>query len=69
VKPLNPFYDNGRPRFKGGFEQEQMHGYWEFFRKDGSLMRSGNFDLGRQVGIWTTYDRQGQAHRQKDFGV
>ena len=32
-------------------------GYWEWFRKDGTRMRSGTFQKGRQVGEWTTYDR------------
>ena len=26
----------------------EMHGSWEFFRKDGSVMRTGEFDRGRQ---------------------
>ena len=38
-----------------------MTGYWEWFRKDGSIMRSGHFENGEQVGEWTTYDRVGKA--------
>jgi antitoxin component YwqK of YwqJK toxin-antitoxin module len=68
VKQLDPFYENGKPRFKGSFKNDQMHGYWEFFRKDGTLMRSGQFDLGKQIGIWSTFDRQGKLHKQTDFG-
>jgi antitoxin component YwqK of YwqJK toxin-antitoxin module len=45
-----------------------MHGYWEFFRKDGTLMRSGSFDLGNQIGIWTTYDQAGHPYQETDFG-
>jgi antitoxin component YwqK of YwqJK toxin-antitoxin module len=45
-----------------------MHGYWEFFRKDGTLMRSGSFDSGKQIGIWTTYDKSGHPHKETDFG-
>jgi antitoxin component YwqK of YwqJK toxin-antitoxin module len=37
-----------------------MTGYWEWFRKDGTIMRSGNFDEGKQVGGWTTYDKNGR---------
>jgi antitoxin component YwqK of YwqJK toxin-antitoxin module len=36
-------------------------GYWEWFRKDGTRMRSGWFEDGRQVGEWTTYDRTGKV--------
>jgi antitoxin component YwqK of YwqJK toxin-antitoxin module len=44
-----------------------MHGFWEFFRKDGSLMRSGYFDRGVQVGVWTTYTRDGHPHKETKF--
>jgi antitoxin component YwqK of YwqJK toxin-antitoxin module len=62
------FYDNGLPRFKGEYRDGEMHGYWEFFRKDGSLMRSGSLNAGKQVGTWTTYTRDGQPHKETDFG-
>jgi antitoxin component YwqK of YwqJK toxin-antitoxin module len=45
----------------------EMHGAWEFFRKDGSVMRTGEFDRGRQVGIWRTYDRAGRLVKATDF--
>jgi antitoxin component YwqK of YwqJK toxin-antitoxin module len=67
-KLLKPFYDNGNPRFTGKFKDDQMHGSWKFFRKDGTLMRTGKFNLGKQVGIWITYDRAGQPHKETDFG-
>jgi antitoxin component YwqK of YwqJK toxin-antitoxin module len=64
----DPFYDNGNPRYKGKYKDSKMHGYWEFFRKDGTLMRSGSFDLDKQVGVWTTYDQSGHPHKETDFG-
>lgn len=63
----NPFYANGLPRFKGEYLDGQMHGYWEFFRKDGSLMRSGSFHLGSQVGVWKTFNRDGSEVSSKSF--
>jgi antitoxin component YwqK of YwqJK toxin-antitoxin module len=36
-----------------------MVGYWEWYRKDGSKMRSGSFEDGEQAGEWTTYDKTG----------
>jgi antitoxin component YwqK of YwqJK toxin-antitoxin module len=68
MKERSPLYDNGLPRFKGEYLDEEMHGFWQFFRKDGSLMRSGSFDRGVQVGIWTTYTRDGNALKETDFG-
>ena len=63
----SPFYENGLPRFKGEYKDGKMHGYWEFYRKDGSLMRSGTFDLDKQVGLWTTYSRDGRVVKETNF--
>jgi antitoxin component YwqK of YwqJK toxin-antitoxin module len=38
-------------------------GYWEWFRRDGTKMRSGTFKNGKQVGEWITYDKQGQVYK------
>ena len=42
--------------------------FWQFFRKDGSLMRSGSFVHDRQIGIWKTFDREGKLVKETDFG-
>jgi antitoxin component YwqK of YwqJK toxin-antitoxin module len=52
----------------GKFKESKMHGYWEFFRKDGTLMRSGSFDFGKQIGTWTTYDQTGHPYKETEFG-
>jgi len=44
-----------------------MHGPWEFYRADGSLMRAGAFDRGRQIGTWRTYDRAGKIVKKTTF--
>ena len=64
MSTVDPFYDNGNPRFKGEYLNNEMHGFWEFFRKDGSLMRSGSFDNGKQVGAWKTFDRDGKLVKE-----
>ena len=64
----SPFYENGLPRFKGEYLNGEMHGHWEFFRKDGSLMRSGEFNQGIQIGIWRTFDRAGKLVSEKNLG-
>ena len=38
-----------------------LTGYWEWFRKDGSKMRSGYFENGKQVGERTTRDDKGKV--------
>jgi hypothetical protein len=41
----------------------KMHGYWEFFRKNGTIMRSGTLDREQQIGTWTTYDASGKPYK------
>lgn len=60
-------YDDGSVRYRGFRLDGEMHGAWEFLRKDGSLMRAGEFDRGRQVGVWRTYDRDGRVVKESDF--
>jgi uncharacterized protein YdhG (YjbR/CyaY superfamily) len=62
------FYDNGFLKHRGRIKNGEMYGAWEFFRRDGSPLRSGPFDRGDQVGLWTTFDRAGAPHRVTDFG-
>jgi len=38
-------------------------GYWEWFRKDGTKLRSGHFEGGEQTGEWTTYDGNGEVYK------
>jgi antitoxin component YwqK of YwqJK toxin-antitoxin module len=38
-------------------------GYWEWFRREGTRMRSGTFENGEQVGEWTTYDKNGDVYK------
>lgn len=47
----------------GQTEDGELTGYWEWFRRDGSKMRSGHFDRGEPVGEWITYDRTGTPHK------
>ena len=60
-------YDNGNPRHTGETVDGQMHGPWEFFRRDGSLMRAGSFNHGVQVGVWITYARDGRVVKETTF--
>ena len=60
-------YDNGKIRYRGQNLDGKMHGAWKFFRRDGSLMRSGSFDRGRQIGVWRTYKRSGDVAKETMF--
>jgi antitoxin component YwqK of YwqJK toxin-antitoxin module len=60
-------YDNGKLRFRGANLDGKMHGAWKFFRRDGSLMRSGSFESGKQIGVWRTYDKTGKVVKETAF--
>ena len=54
-------HKDGTVRAKGKQLNGVLHGHWEWFRADGSKLRSGNFDRGKQTGEWKTYDRNGRV--------
>ena len=61
------FYGNGILKAKGKMKQAKMHGYWEWFRKDGTKLRSGSFKNGQQSGLWITYDQNGKPYKKSNF--
>jgi len=67
LEPDNVDYDNGSPKQRGHRLDGEMHGAWKFYRRDGSMMRSGEFDRGKQVGVWKTFDRSGALVKETDF--
>lgn len=42
---------------------ETPDGYWEWYRLDGTIKRSGYFNMGDPVGEWVTYDSKGQKYK------
>lgn len=57
------YHKDGSLWAKGQMVDETPDGYWEWYRKDGTRLRSGNFKLGVQVGDWTTYDKTGAVYK------
>ncbi len=54
------YHNDGTIWAKGQTEDGTPEGYWEWFRIDGTLMRSGYFKKGKQTSEWTTYDKKGR---------
>ena len=68
TKPKAPLervdhHKDGSVRGRGQMLDGEMHGYWQWFRTDGTLMRSGHFERGAKVGEWTTYDGAGKVYK------
>jgi len=62
------YHNDGTIWAKGAMIGDVLEGHWEWFRKDGTKMRSGHFKGGKQTGKWTTYDRNGKVVKVTDFG-
>ena len=56
-------HKDGSVRARGQLRHGKLEGYWEWFRVDGSLLRSGHFAGGEPVGEWITYDRAGRPYK------
>jgi len=48
---------------KGKMKDGTPIGYWEWYRPDGTLKRSGTFVNGEPAGTWTTYDSKGKVYK------
>ena len=58
------YHANGDTRWsKGRMVDGQPDGYWEWYRPDGTLKRSGHFMNGESVGEWTMYDKTGAVNK------
>jgi antitoxin component YwqK of YwqJK toxin-antitoxin module len=63
AKPFEKRHRDGSLWAVGQTIDDVPTGYWEWFRKDGTRLRSGHFENGEQVGDWTTYDRTGAPYK------
>lgn len=48
---------------KGKMVNDKPDGYWEWYRPDGIIKRSGNFNMGVPIGEWITYDGEGKKYK------
>lgn len=63
MKKHTEYHKDGSVRAIGSMVDGVPVGYWEWFRLDGTKMRSGYFEKGEQTGEWTTYDKKGQIYK------
>ena len=61
--PFEKLHKDGSLWARGQTVDDVPTGYWEWFRKDGTKLRSGFFERGEQVGDWTTYDAKGAPYK------
>lgn len=54
-------------KLKGFRLDGALHGVWEWYRADGTIVRSGEYDRGKQIGVWRTFERSGRMVKETDF--
>lgn len=58
------YHANGKTMWsKGKLKSGKPHGYWEWFRLNGTIKRSGSFRDGEPTGEWITYDSHGKVYK------
>lgn len=58
------YHANGKTIWsKGKIVDDHPEGYWEWYRSDGTIKRSGYFEKGEPVGEWITYNSKGEEHK------
>lgn len=63
-QPRTDRHKDGSVRARGQTLRGVPFGYWEWFRQDGTRLRSGHFDeTGQPVGEWITYDQRGRVYK------
>ncbi len=68
LKPFTKLHKDGTVWAKGLVDEKgQPQGHWQWFRKDGSLLRSGSFEAGEQRSEWITYSEKGKPHKVTNF--
>lgn len=61
--PFVKHHKDGSLWARGQMLDGRMIGYWKWFRKNGTKLRSGWFENGEQCGEWTTYDKAGMPYK------
>ena len=46
--PEIAYYANGKVKYKGYILDGESHGAWEWYRMDGTVMRTGEFNRGKR---------------------
>lgn len=65
--PYREEFPNGTLKAIGQYKGKLLHGKWKWFRKNGVIMRSGEFKDGERVGRWVTYDSLGREYKVSHF--
>lgn len=52
------YYDNGKIKSKGEYDEGKMKGRWNFYDYDGNVSEEGDYKKGERTGLWKTYEQK-----------
>jgi antitoxin component YwqK of YwqJK toxin-antitoxin module len=62
------YHKNGKTVWsKGKIADGKPEGFWQWYRIDGTIKRSGYFEAGNPVGEWITYDKDGKEYKKTNL--
>lgn len=64
-KRITEYDPVAKARAAGSVYKGLRHGHWEWFRTDGTLLRSGSYFNGHPIGEWITYDKSGKVSSRR----
>lgn len=54
------YFENGVIQVEGTLKNKERHGLWTFYYDNGKVWSTGEFDMGKSVGIFQIFDPEGQ---------
>lgn len=61
------YFSNGRAKIIEQWAEDQPHGVWKYYRKDGSLAQTMHFKMGIKTGSTKFYNRKGALTKEVIF--
>ena len=61
------YYPNGKMEYLGYCKNNELHGSYTSFFENGDLNVEGSFDLGYKIGVWKTYNPEGDLIKVETF--
>ena len=65
--PTADYYDNGKLKFKGQYQNGAKVGEWKFYYESGKLKAEGLYIDGAKSGTWVTYHSNGMKKSKGNF--
>mgnify|MGYP006281872019 CR=1 FL=1 len=61
------YYDDGKIREEGEYNNNSKTGTWKFYDRDGNTVQTGTYRGGRPEGLWQWYYKSGVILREEEY--